>query len=112
MTYNFDASYVVPLFQELVSAEQAFIMVEGQCMEGYLRADATVNAIHGLKLIDKIFFSGTMLAGYTPPELPLSGVDLDNKESYFLDLVNLFVLCYTKLYWEAVKRYGFDKRDD
>jgi hypothetical protein len=44
--------------------------------------------------------------------LPLSGEELDNKESYFLDLVNLFVLCYTKVYWEAVKRYGFDKRDD
>jgi hypothetical protein len=106
-------SYVVPLFQELVFVGRAFIVVDGQCKEGYLRADATINAIQGLKVIDKIFFSDAILSGYTlPEEVPLlSGEDLDNKKKYFMDLVDLFVDCCTMLYWEANKKYGFDKRD-
>jgi hypothetical protein len=53
-----------------------------------------------------------MLSGYTPPEAVLpSGEDPDNKESYFPDLVKLFIDCGTTLYSEANKKFGFDKRD-
>lgn len=105
MTNSLDAS----LFQELLSGGRAFVVVEGQSKEGYLRADAIVNAIHGLRLIDKTFFKNAKLSQYTLPVVPVSSEDLD-KESSFRDLVNFFVLCYTTLYWEAYDKYGFDKR--
>jgi hypothetical protein len=95
--------------QELVPAGQAFLIVEGQAKEGYVRADALVNAIQGLKLFGKTFFECLKLPEYSPPRVPFSADDVD-KNSFFKELIDLFILFYTTLYWEARKKHGFDTR--
>lgn len=92
--------------QELISVGQAFLTVESQAKEGYVKADALANSIQGLKLVGKTFFDGVDLPEYSAPMVPLSADDVD-KDSFFKELINIFIVLYTALYWEARKKYGF-----
>lgn len=92
--------------QELIPIGQAFLTVESQAKEGYVKADALANSIQGLELVGKTFFDGVDLPEYTAPMVPLSADDVD-KESFFKELINIFIVLYTALYWEARKKYGF-----
>lgn len=40
------------------------------------------------------------------PAVPLFADDVD-KDSYFKEVINLFIVLYTALYWEAHRKYGF-----
>lgn len=95
------------LLQAVIVVGQAFLIVEGQVKEGYVKADALANAIEGLKLICKIFFEHAKLPEYSAPLVPPSPDDVD-MESFFKELINLFILFYTTLYWEARRNYYFD----
>ncbi|TVU00450.1 hypothetical protein EJB05_54130 [Eragrostis curvula] len=69
--------------------------------EGYLRADAIVDAITALTVVEKTFFDPPK---HAVPTVPSSGEDVD-KESYFKDLVTVWQFYYVDLLWEAQWKY-------
>ncbi|TVU16301.1 hypothetical protein EJB05_39858 [Eragrostis curvula] len=85
----------------IVSAGKALLIVEGQYREGYLRADAIVDAITALTIVEKTFFDPPK---HAVPTVPSSGEDVD-KESYFKDLVTVWQFYYVDLLWEAQWKY-------
>ncbi|XP_021310470.1 uncharacterized protein LOC110433120 [Sorghum bicolor] len=92
--------------KELISVGQVFLTVESQAKEGYVKADALASSIQGLKLVCKIFFEGVKFPEYSGPVVPHSADDI-NKESFFKELINVFIVLHTALYWEACNKYGF-----
>lgn len=68
-------------WQELILAGQAFLILEGQADEGYMKADALANVIEGVKLVTKTFFQGVDLPEYSGPMAPLSAADVTSTHS-------------------------------
>lgn len=77
------------LWQELGVAGQAFLVLEEQAREGYMRADALVNCIQGIKLVRRTFFKDGNISEYPDPMVPLSA-DIVDKMEFFVGLVDLF----------------------
>ncbi|RCV35678.1 hypothetical protein SETIT_7G259000v2 [Setaria italica] len=72
--------------KELGVAGQAFLVLEEQAREGYMRADALVNCIQGIKLVRRTFFKDGNISEYPDPMVPLSA-DIVDKMEFFVGLI-------------------------
>ncbi|CAN6269466.1 unnamed protein product [Urochloa humidicola] len=91
--------------KDLIVAGHTFLILEGQAKEGYVKADALVNSIEGMKLVLRTFFKDCNMTNYPAQEVPYSA-DSINKEELFKDLVDLFVVYYRIVYSQAEAKYG------
>jgi hypothetical protein len=96
------------MHQEMIQAGRCFVVVETQAKQGYVKADCLVNAIEGVKLVGTTFFEDAKLPEYTAPVVPLAADDVD-KDAFFKKLVDLLIVFYTAVYWEARDKYNFGK---
>ncbi|TVU00447.1 hypothetical protein EJB05_54127, partial [Eragrostis curvula] len=90
-------------YKDVLVGGKAFVTVEGQRADGYLRSDALIDATQSILLAGKIFFPN---ASFAACKVSRSGDDFD-KKAYFATLLMAFLMYYTAVAGEAKDTYGF-----
>ncbi|CAO2043945.1 unnamed protein product [Urochloa humidicola] len=98
-------------YKEVERAGKALVNVAAQCAEGYVRADAVIDATQGLKLAGSIFFPGFSFPEHVLPRplyVPFASDDVADMDGYLRELLQAFVVYFGYVGWEARVKYGFD----